>query len=272
MSPSVKEELLRLGVRPSKERGQNFLIEAGVIDSIIEFGKPQVAKHLVEIGPGLGALTKELAAVGRVSVIEIEEKFCDFLEANVENLDIYNADVRFFDFSEIGRDLVVFGNLPYSFSTDIIFRLVDEAKLIQRAVLLLQKEFAERLAAKPGGRDYGTLTINAQLWADVRLGPVVAGDCFHPPAKVDSQVVELRFRDEPRFPLSNPFLFKRLVKAAFFRRRKKILNSLNASQAFSDIDLHVACSEVGIDIEQRPEALTPKEYADLANYLDEVLS
>ncbi|MCB0332319.1 MAG: ribosomal RNA small subunit methyltransferase A [Bdellovibrionales bacterium] len=268
MSPSVKDELLRIGVRPSKERGQNFLIEAGVIDSILEFGKPEVAKHLVEIGPGLGALTRELASFGRVSVIEIEEKFCDYLEANVPNLDIYNADVRFFDFSEIGSELVVFGNLPYSFSTEIIFRLVDEAQNIKRAVLLLQKEFAERLAAKPGGRDYGTLTINAQLWADVRLGPVVPGDCFHPPASVHSQVVELRFRSEPRYPISNSFLFKRFVKAAFFRRRKKILNSLNASQAFADVDLTELFSQAQIDFNRRPEELSIEEYARIASFLD----
>lgn len=267
----VKEQLKKLRVRPVKERGQNFLIDSSVIQAIIDFAKPDKSENLVEIGPGLGALTAELYRIAPLKVIEIEEAFCADLIKRFPDLVIFNDDVRSVDFNELGEELTVFGNLPYSFSTDIIFHLVAFAPAINRAVLLLQREFAERLAAEPGGRDYGALTVSAKLWTNVRLGPTVSGGAFHPPAKVDSTVVELRFLSEPRYQVKNSFWYQRVVKAAFFKRRRKLLNSLNASQAFPDLDIEAILEELDISKEQRAETLSIAEYVKLSNRVSEEL-
>ena len=266
-SDQVKSKLRDLNVRPKKERGQNFLTDASALDAILQFGGPTKEDKIVEIGPGLGALTNALVRFGPLTVIEIEEELCRGLSQKYPDIDIINEDVRKVDFSQIGAGLLVFGNLPYSFSTDIVFHLVDNSKSIKRAVLLLQKEFAERMAASPGGRDYGVLSISAQLWADITLGPVVPGTSFHPTAKVDSQVVQLAFLREPRIKISDIDHFKRTVKAAFFKRRKKVVNSIKTSSFFESDKIDSALSVAGIDPERRAETLSIQEFAKLAEHL-----
>ena len=262
--PRVKDRLAQLEVRPTRRLGQNFLIDAAAIAEIIQFGAPCAGDNLVEIGPGLGALTAELSRFPRLTLIEIEEKFCAELIKKYPRARVLNEDVRAVDLAELGSDLVVFGNLPYAFSTAIVFYLVDFAPCIRRAVLMLQREFAARLAAGPGGRDYGVLSISCQLWAEVGLGPVVGGDSFHPPAKVESQLVELVFAKAPRVPVEDMFLFKRVVAAAFFKRRKKIANSLRISGAFAGPQIEAALERAGIDPGRRAETVSLEEYARLS--------
>jgi 16S rRNA (adenine1518-N6/adenine1519-N6)-dimethyltransferase len=262
--PRVKDKLRSLDVRPTKERGQNFVINPIVIDSIVGFGAPKEAETLVEIGPGLGALTEALARFPNLTLIEIEPKFCKELHAKYPRVKIINEDVRGVDLAEIGTDLVVFGNLPYAFSTDIVFRLIDQAQVVKRAVLLLQKEFAERLAADPGGRTYGLLSVSCRLWADAKLGPVIPGDAFHPPAKVKSQVVELTFLKSPRLPIDDVLWFKRFVAACFLKRRKKLINSLTASGLFTKENIAKTLAACGVDSNRRAETLSLEEFATLA--------
>jgi 16S rRNA (adenine1518-N6/adenine1519-N6)-dimethyltransferase len=265
MNDALKRTLRRVGVKPSKELGQNFLIDANVIDQIMQFGRPSASDTVVEIGPGLGALTDELIeATEDFSVIEIEPAFCRYLRERHENLTIHEQDVRFFDFSTLGDDLVVFGNLPYSFSSPIIFHLISHAASIQRAILLLQKEFVQRVAASPGGRIYGALSVACQLYADVRTGPIVYPGSFHPPPTVDSQLLELRFLKEPRVPGVDPFWFQRSVQACFYRRRRKLLNSVKASKMFADIDIEDALREAGVDPEARAETLSLEVYGKIS--------
>ncbi len=192
----AKDTLQRLDVRPSRERGQNFIIDDSVIKAIIEFGNPQPADNLVEVGPGLGSLTAELARFGNLQLIELEKKFCDELALKFPGINIINRDVRKVDFSELGKDLVVFGNLPYVFSTDIVFHLLAHHQVVKRAVLMLQREFAERMAASPGGRTYGVLSVGCQMQADIILGPIISGDSFHPPTSVESRLVEMRMASQ----------------------------------------------------------------------------
>lgn len=265
--PSVRDRLYSMGVRPKKEYGQNFVIRDDVIHTIIDFGRPTETEKLVEVGPGLGALTEELAEVAPLTVIEIEEDFCRDLESRIPNLTVINDDVRHVDFSEIGRDLVVFGNLPYSFSTDIIFHLIAFAPSMKRSVLLLQKEFANRIAAEPIGREYGVLSISTQLWCNVRLGPIIPGDAFYPKAKVDSRVIELTYLDEPRFPVD--FLnFRTVVSSAFAKRRKKILNSMMSGHAFNDKEvLTAALEKADISPGQRAETVSIEKFAKLSEIL-----
>jgi 16S rRNA (adenine1518-N6/adenine1519-N6)-dimethyltransferase len=252
----VKDKLAALDIRPTKERGRNFLIDPNVIHSIAAFGNAQPGDAVVEIGPGLGALTGELRKVGPLTVIEIEEKFCDELAKKYPTgLTIVNEDVRFVDFSELGSQLVVFGNIPYRFSTDIIFHLITYRSAVKRAILMTQKEFAERLAAKPGGKEYGIPTISVQLFADVRLGPIVPGTSFHPPTQVDSQLLEITMLKEPRVALPDEVFFKRVVAAAFSQRRKMIHNSIRASGLVTGELLDRAFAEAEIAPNRRAECL-----------------
>ena len=261
----VKKSLRKLGVNPQKERGQNFLIDPAAIQEIIRFGRPEHAKKIVEIGPGLGALTAELANAAELSVIEIEPSFCDYILEQFPNVEVIEGDVRLVDFSEFGDEVTVFGNLPYSISTDVILHLAQFASHFKRAVVMLQKEFAERLAAQPGSRDYGSISITCQRYADVRLGPIIKGDSFFPEAAVDSQVLELRFLPTPRCQPKNSYIFNSLVTAAFHERRKKLINSIKKSEAFAGVDLLAAMRRAEIDPTRRAETLTIEEYCRLSD-------
>ncbi|NDC38522.1 MAG: ribosomal RNA small subunit methyltransferase A [Proteobacteria bacterium] len=265
--PRVKSTLQDLNVTPTKTRGQNFIIDPAVVDSIVAFGAPRPGERLIEIGPGLGALTERLVPFGNLAVIEIEEKFCQELATKHPQVEIINDDVRLVDFSELGQDLVVFGNLPYSFSTDIIFHLIAFAGSISRAVLMLQKEFAERVAAAPGGKSYGVLSVSCQLSCDVRLGPVVPGTAFHPPTAVDSQVLELTFPRQPRYQVDDIYWVKRVVSAAFVMRRKMLKNSLRASKIASGDAIDRALERSGVDPMRRAETLSIPEFLRLAQAL-----
>lgn len=265
--PRVKDQLRHLEVRPSKGRGQNFVIDPTVTAAILEFGAPHPEEHLVEIGPGLGALTAELARFPTLTLIEIEPKFCAELGERFPGVRIINEDVRAVDFGGIGRDLVVFGNLPYAFSTDIVFHLIGAAPYLKRAVLLLQREFAERLAAAPGGRDYGLLSVSAQVWSEMRLGPIIPGTAFHPPARVESRVIELSFRREPRVPVRDPLWFKRVVSACFLKRRKKVVNSLLAAGLFQKEQILAGLAAAGVDPNRRAETMSIEEFFNLSEAL-----
>lgn len=268
--PTAKSELRRLDVRPSKRRGQNFTIDPSVVRTIAEFGAVRAGESLVEIGPGLGALTERLVEFGPLTVIEIESAFAASLTEKFPSIKVISEDVRNVDFSTLGSDLVVFGNLPYSFSTDIVFHLLGYRTCIKRAVLLLQREFVERLAAPPGGRDYGSLTVAVQLWADVKSGPVVPGTVFHPPTAVESQVVELRFLRDSRVPIADPVWFERVVRAAFNQRRKMLLNTLRSLPGISREQIVSALESVGISPQLRAETLSISQFAAMADALQGV--
>ena len=265
--PRAKDRLRNLDVRPSKDRGQNFIIDTTVLHSIVEFGKPSAQDAIVEIGPGLGALTKELSVCQNLTLVEIEPKFCEDLKLQFPHAKIVCADVREVDFSALGSDLLVFGNLPYSFSTDIIFHLIEHSRSIKRAVLMLQREFAERVAAGPGGRDYGSISINAQLMADMRLGPIIPGTAFHPIANVESRLIELTFLKEPRVPIANPDWFKKVIKASFLQRRRKLFNSLKPSCIVPGEGVSAALAAASIEPGRRAETLSIPEFARLADEL-----
>lgn len=260
---SVKALLAELAVRPTKDRGQNFLINPGVIDQIVAFGCPAESDHIVEIGPGLGALTQALPCSASVTLIEIEAQFCEKLKAHFPHARVLNEDFRAVDLSTLGSMLTVFGNVPYSFSSEIVFHLLNHYRVISRAVLMLQREFAERIAAEPGGREYGILSVQVALLSDARLGPIIAGDSFHPPTEVESRLIELRFLPEPRVPVCDVFLFRSVVRAAFQQRRKKLSNTLAPAQ-FVPKDLLLACLvAAGIDPAARAETLTVSDFARL---------
>jgi 16S rRNA (adenine1518-N6/adenine1519-N6)-dimethyltransferase len=267
MRPRAKDELSSLSVTPSKERGQNFIINPFVVEKIVQFGAPQPHEKLVEIGPGLGALTAALVNAAPLTIVEIEPRFCAELAARFPSLTIVQSDVRRVDFSTLGSDLTVFGNLPYSFSTDIIFHLLKNRKSIRRAVIMLQREFAERVAADPGSKTYGSLSVAVQLYADAFLGPIIAGDSFHPPTKVESRLLQLTMRASPLVDVQDLEFFEKVVRAAFMRRRKKIANSLSGSGIFTEEDVEAALKETQLDSSRRAESFSMHEFALLAEAL-----
>ena len=265
----VKKTLSKLGVSPSKGRGQNFLIDPTVLDSIIAFGAPNATDHIIEIGPGLGALTEKLLeVVPFLKVIEVEERFCGSLaEKYGSKLEIWNADARSVEFDSLGDALVVFGNLPYSLSTDIILHLISQRDVVSRGIFLLQKEFAERLAASPGTKAYGSLSVAVQLWCDTKLGFMVPGNSFHPPTEVTSRVIELSFRKTPKVPVGDFAWFEKIVRAGFTQRRKKLKNSLLSVGWLEKARIDAACIAADIDPNCRSETLTIEQFAKLAEVL-----
>ncbi len=265
----VKQTLRDLNVAPRKERGQNFVIDPGVIQEILAFASPGADEEIVEIGPGLGALTERLRenASSPITVIEIERAFCEELSARFPEIRVMCEDVRRVDLASLGTNLTIFGNLPYSYSTDIVFHLVSHASSLRRAVLLLQREFVERMAADPGSRTYGALSIGCQLWADINEGPVVSGTSFHPPAHVDSRLVELRFFDSPRCHVEDQRWFRSVVRAAFSERRKMLSNSIKGLLRIDAAEARHMLEAAGIDPARRAETLSVEEFARLSNAL-----
>jgi 16S rRNA (adenine1518-N6/adenine1519-N6)-dimethyltransferase len=263
----AKDQLKVLGVKPAKGRGQNFLLDQGVIETILDLGRLEESDAIVEIGPGLGALTARLSDYKDVTAIEIEDKFCEQLRIAHPAVKIVNDDVRFVDLDKLGEQMVVFGNLPYSFSTDIIFHLIKFRRSIKRAVLMLQKEFADRLAAGPGGREYGVISVTAKLYATVSPGPLVPGSSFHPPTKVTSRIIVLEFPEPAPYKVEDHEWIKKVVKASFYKRRKKIINSLKASGLFSAMELESALEKAGIDPGRRAETLSIDEFLTLSTLL-----
>lgn len=264
---STKSSLRRLDVKPRKSRGQNFLLDQSVLKAIVAFGQPTDHDAIVEIGPGLGALTEYLAHYPNLHLIELESKFCEELRRKYPRAKIINSDVRGVDFATLGKDLVVFGNLPYVYSSEILFHLINYRSVISRAVLLLQDEFAQRMAAGPGTRDFGVLSVNLQMWCGVKLGEKVPGDSFHPATKVTSRIVRVDFLDESRFPIPPHERFRKVVQAAFAQRRKKLVNSLSSSGYFNREQIENALKECAIDGGRRAETLSLQEFSALATIL-----
>lgn len=267
MSNTTRSKLKELNVRPSKKKGQNFVVQPFVIDDIIQFGRFDPKMPTVEIGPGMGALTAVLKKAQDLTLVELEPAFCRELELQFPHARVINADVREVEFSEIGRDLVVFGNLPYVFSTDIIFHLLSQRSWVKRATLLLQKEFAERVASAPGSRTYGVLSIMVQVWSDPELGPIIPGDAFHPPTKVDSQVLSLKFLQSPKVDQEVVDIFELIVRLAFMQRRKKIFNSLRSTKHFEEDVLRTAFEQAELDPAARAEQLSISDFESLSRQI-----
>ncbi|MCO6432018.1 MAG: ribosomal RNA small subunit methyltransferase A [Deltaproteobacteria bacterium] len=268
MKRTAKSQLRNLDVRPSKKRGQNFLIDSMVLDQIIAIGKPESAKKIVEIGPGLGALTERLAALPVPTVaIEIESKLAAEISSRFPAVQVVNMDILQADLKEFGGELVVFGNIPYSISTDIVFHLLENRSVIDKAILMVQREFAQRMAAAPGSKQYGSLSVAVQLYCECEAGPVVPGSSFHPPANVDSQIIALKFSATPRFDVPDPRWFERVVRASFHQRRKMLANSLRSLGSKSQEEINGALARASIDGTRRAETLSIEEFATLANEL-----
>jgi 16S rRNA (adenine1518-N6/adenine1519-N6)-dimethyltransferase len=253
--------------------GQHFLRDAGIARAIVDVAAPVASDLVVEIGPGEGALTAELARrAGHVLALEADRMLAARLRTRaLPGVDVVDADARSWDYGTVARPpggrVLVVGNLPYSVGKPILEALVRARTAIDTMTLMLQREVAERLATPPGSKVYGSLSVLTQLYCDVRLALRVPPGAFRPPPKVDSSVVHLRVLPSARVSLADEQWFHTVVRAAFGQRRKMLANGLAAVLGIPLEQARDAATAAGIDPRRRAETLTMDEFAALSVWL-----
>jgi 16S rRNA (adenine1518-N6/adenine1519-N6)-dimethyltransferase len=252
--------------------GQHFLRDAGMARAIVDLVAPTAADLVVEIGPGEGALTDQLARrAGRVIALEVDRALIERLRRRLSAIEVVEADARTWDYGALARPpsgrVLVVGNLPYSVGKPILQALVEARTAIDQMALMLQLEVAERVAAPPGGKTYGSLSVLTQLYCDARIALRVSPGAFRPPPKVDSAVLHLRPLPAPRVDVGDEARFHAVVRAAFAQRRKTLANALAAGLGLSAGAAREAATSAGVDPRRRAETLDIKEFAALARRL-----
>jgi 16S rRNA (adenine1518-N6/adenine1519-N6)-dimethyltransferase len=261
-------------MKKTKALGQHFLNDRSILRRIVSIIDPRKDELVIEIGAGKGALTFPLAdRAGKVVAIEKDSALVPFLKGSgKENLVVLERDVLEVDFRDLvnaepafrGRVKLV-GNLPYSISSPLLFKILDDKDLFSSCVVLLQKEVALRLAAKPGSKDFAPISILYQLHFDVRLRLTVAPGAFSPPPRVQSALVSLEKRPAPLYAVADEDLFRRFLRAAFAQRRKTLLNNL---KSWPDHSGSVqAALRLGLKENARAEELSIGQFADLFRLL-----
>lgn len=250
--------------RARKRFGQHFLHDSGIIAKIIRSIAAKSGDRVVEIGPGLGALTAPLLeALGRLEVIELDRDVVPLLRERCMGLGeliVHEGDALRFDFTAFAADVPIrlVGNLPYNISTPLLFHLLDHAAVIADMHFMLQKEVVDRMAARAGDDAYGRLSVMLAHRCTVEPLFTIGPGAFTPPPKVDSAVVRLVPHREPPFPLPDPARFAAIVNQAFSRRRKTLRNALQGLVTAEQI------AAAGLDPAARPETVSPEAFARLA--------
>ena len=253
---------------PRKRFGQNFLRDESIIEAIVRAIAPTDADHLVEIGPGEGALTQALISSGcQLDAIELDRDLRTRLVASFStysDFTLHSADALKFDFASLMTEhhpLRVVGNLPYNISTPLIFRLLDQAGLIADMHFMLQLEVVDRLAAKPGTKNWGRLGVMAQFHCGIEKLFEVLPEAFYPPPKVKSAVVRLVPHAKPQFPDTDKKELSKVVTQAFSQRRKTLRNNFKEVLTDSDFEL------ISVDPTRRAETLSIADFVAIAEYL-----
>lgn len=254
-------------IKPKKRLGQNFLTDPNIAQKIVLSLDAPPEAHVVEIGPGMGALTgRLLERFAHVTAIEVDPRAVDYLQAQFPVLDVRSGDILDVDWSELeaqkGGPMYVIGNLPYYLTSQILFSLVDGRRHIRQSVVMMQLEVAERLVASPHTKEYGILSVFIQLYTSPELLFRVSRNVFYPKPDVTSAVVRLTFHDDEKWLAdTDPSLLRQVIKAAFNQRRKTLRNSL--SQWTRDRGISLPHEWEGC----RAEELTPRDFVELAQYL-----
>lgn len=251
-------------LKPLKHFGQHYLTDPNYLRKIADALAPRENDCLVEIGPGLGALTGQvLERIAHIHVVEIDKRFIQHLEHQFpDRLTIHEGDAVKFDFKKIDRSgaekMRIFGNLPYNVSTPLLFHFLEYQDLVEDMLFLLQKEVVDRMVATPGNKTYGRLSVMTQYHCQAKMLFQVPKGAFKPPPKVESKIVYLKpfTRDLKAFNYDH---FQRMVNSAFQQRRKTIRNALKGQ--ISEADLQSA----SIDPSQRPETISVEQYINLSN-------
>lgn len=263
----------KFGFTFKKGLGQNFLTSQNVLEEIVDAA--EIDSGVIEVGPGFGVLTSELAKNSdKVVTIEIDERLIDVLEytlADYDNVKIVNADILKLDLhkliqEEFGNEKVsIAANLPYYITTPIITKLLEEKLPLKNIVVMVQKEVALRMAAKPSSKDYGAITVLCQYYTEPSVVTNVPASLFVPPPKVDSAVLKLKIRENPAVHVTDEKMFFRVVKAAFSQRRKTLLNCLCSNFSFPKEEMSALLEGIGITPSRRGETLSLQEFADISD-------
>jgi len=272
---SIKRELLEYGLFPKKGLGQHFLVDRNILDKVIRTAQVEKEDVVLEVGPCLGEMTLALARLAkRVIAIEIDPKLVAILKRKVKdypNVEVVKSDILKVDFhqflKEEGHPIKVVANLPYQISTPLLFRFIDLKEFFSTLTLMLQKEVAQRMAASPGSKSYGPLSIFVQLFSNLSICFYIKPSAFFPPPKVESAVVHIVFREKPIVKLEDEKWFRKVVKGCFSYRRKTLVNALKHSELALSKSIGLKMEEIGIDPRRRPETLSIQEFARLAQTL-----
>ncbi|MBU0986591.1 MAG: ribosomal RNA small subunit methyltransferase A [Proteobacteria bacterium] len=277
---SPRTLLAAQNIRPKKELGQNFLADPSTATMIVGRSVISPEDIVLEIGAGLGALTIPVARIAqKVYAVEIDPRIIDILKTqllanHISNVVIVDRNILKIDIQALvespRRKIVVMGNLPYNISSQVLVRLIKSRNIISRAVLMFQKELAQRITAHSGCKDYGRLTVMMQYCADTKRIAEVNAALFFPKPKVDSQLLEFRFKTALKYTADDETFFFSVIKAAFGNRRKTLKNALATSEL--NIDAATAQNVLersGINPVRRAETLEVEEFVRLSNNLQQ---
>ena len=270
----VKEALLSRGLSPRKRFGQNFLVREDIAQRIVDLCHLRDDDVAVEIGPGAGALTARIAQrVKHLVAVEKDVGLAALLReefADMPRFTLVEGDFLEFDLAAVAREhgvekLAVVGNIPYNVTTPILERLFDQRLVVRSAVMLVQKEYAERLAAAAGTPEYGSLTLYARYHALLEPLMTIKSQAFWPKPDVDSMLVRFLIREKPPVAVTSEALLFRIIRGSFQMRRKQLANTLEESLGLGREGVATLCRTAGIDSRRRGETLTLDEFAKLAN-------
>jgi len=273
---TLKRLMAEYGIRPQHRLGQNFLIDGRILDKIVAAGEVGPDDLVLEIGPGMGSLTQRLArAAGRVLCVELDRTLVEILRATVQaehpNVEVIHGDAARVDLHKLlterldGGRAKVIANLPYYITTPLVMRLLEERLPLERVVVMVQKEVADRMVSPPGSKEYGALSVAVQYYTEPSVVTRVSRGAFLPPPDVDSAVVAMRMRPAPPVDAPPEALF-RVVRAAFGQRRKSLGNALTGLGLEKDAVQHLL-ARAQIDGGRRGETLSLEEFAALARAL-----
>ena len=270
-SPEVVHYICkRFDIKMSKKLGQNFLIKRGIVDEIVRAAELTPGEPVLEVGPGIGTLTQGLAQSGAdVTAIELDRRLLEVLDttlASYDNVRIIHGDVLKLDVPSImnHKPFKVVANLPYYITTPIIMSLLESKLPIERLVVMVQKEVALRMVAKPGTKDYGALSVAVQYYTEPDIVLDVPPKSFLPAPAVTSSVIRCVLRDKPPVDVIDEKLFFRVVKAGFAQRRKTFANTMKTTGLSKD-RIEELLAKANIDGQRRGETFTLQEFADVAN-------
>ena len=267
-------------ITANKKLGQNFLVDENVVDSIVEAADITKEDLVIEIGPGLGTLTKKLLdKAGKVICIELDHKMINILENRFklyDNIEIINEDVLKIDLNKLIelnkneniKKAKIVANLPYYITTPIIMKLLEEKLNIESITVMIQKEVAQRLAAIPGEKEVGSITYTIWYYTEPKIVLEVPRDSFIPEPEVTSSVINLKVLDKPRIEVEDEKIFFKVIKAAFMQKRKTLINALVNGKIFESKEEAEKCLKKNeIDVKIRGEKLSLEQYKMIADYL-----
>lgn len=274
----TKTIMKKYGIKANKDLGQNFLINNDVVENIINSSEVSEEDLIIEIGPGLGTLTKELIKrAGKVVCIELDKKMIKILKDRFitsSNLEILNEDVLQVDLNELikkhkGHDNIkkakIVANLPYYITTPIIMKLLEDKLDIESITVMIQKEVADRLIEIPGGKYTGAITYTIFYYCESEKIMEVPSDSFIPEPDVTSEVIKMKLRNKPAVEIENPKVMFMIIKSAFMQRRKTLLNALTNTQVFASKQEGLKIlKKLNLDENVRAENLSIQDYANIA--------